>query len=169
MKVFVSYTRTRNRFGFVSEFVAHLENELQMRNSKATVFFDTNDIIPGDLFSQKLVAELKATDVFMPLISPSWFESEWCKKEFWTFYKEKQLIGKTPQIIPVLWVTTTQQPKTEIDAMLGQYQFIDMRELRKQNWGNNLLKNTMSDAADAAMERVPEKDREEQASKPPMV
>lgn len=136
MRVFISYTRTKDTFGAVNTFYAHLLNELRMRDPAADVFLDTKNLIPGDHFPDELEKQLQLSDVLIVLLSPAWLKSSWCRRELLSFTNQLADSGKSRRIVPVLWIDTPEVitgSSDPIAALLANINRVDWRALRHNN------------------------------------
>ena len=139
MQVFLSYTRNKDGFGAVSNFRKHLESELRSHDSQAIVFQDTNDIEAGDHYPEKLESELKNADVLIVHLSPAWLKSKWCRWEFEVFTSNLTDKKRLRRVIPLLEVSTPALALNSTDpiaAALAPIEFVDITELRYENWDN---------------------------------
>jgi hypothetical protein len=86
--VFVSYTRDHPVGTWVSErflrdFVGYLNEEL---GHKARVFYDRDELAPGDNWKQEIQRGLKESKVLVAVCSARYFgDSEYCQTEWYTF------------------------------------------------------------------------------------
>lgn len=84
---FVSYARRDNRDGWISDFV----NELRAEHRKFSggrelvPFFDLDDIHSLDDWEQRLRGGLSKSRLFLAFLSPAYFASEWCRREWRTW------------------------------------------------------------------------------------
>ena len=85
MRVFLSYRHVSDVDVAVRAFHFGLQDELRLQVPDATIFRDTENIPPGSEFPQVLRSELAASDIFIPLLSPAWFASSWCRQEYSAF------------------------------------------------------------------------------------
>ena len=117
----------------VSAFRERLEAEISIRVPGSQVFQDTNDLQEGDHFPEILPSELSQSDVLLVLLSPSWLQSEWCRREFALFTKDGTDGGRLHQILPVLWVDTPQlsmRSADDVARVLAGINYADWRDLR---------------------------------------
>ena len=139
MQVFLSYTRLKDQFGAISAFYARLENELKQIAPGSTIFFDKTNLVEGKHFPEELKVALARTDVLVPLLSPAWLQSEWCRREFETFTSGCRDLVKLHCILPVLWVATPQvstQSSDPIAQALAPIHYADWKDLRHESWSN---------------------------------
>ena len=82
---FVSYAHEDNKNGFVTKFVERLENNtnfIQLFGSKPRVFFDKEAIDGMDNWKSKILTGIDSSRFLIVLISPDYFQSENCAREF---------------------------------------------------------------------------------------
>jgi tetratricopeptide (TPR) repeat protein len=84
---FVSYARADNRDGWITAFVEELlaEHRKFSGGRELIPFFDKQDIRSFDDWQQRLHDGLAGSRLFLALLSPSYFASEWCRKEWKTW------------------------------------------------------------------------------------
>lgn len=64
------------------------------------IFFDTEEIKTGDQWKSKIEDSLKRSKCLVPILSPDYFHSSWCRSEWETFLeREKMLSMKTGRLI----------------------------------------------------------------------
>jgi hypothetical protein len=86
--LFLSYARIKDSYDGVSRFKEHLEWSLKLQTGKSnfSIFFDKSQIIIGDDFAEIIENELIQTKALIILYSPTWFSSDYCKREY-KFFK----------------------------------------------------------------------------------
>ncbi len=82
--IFVSYSRADNQDGWVSGLVARLEEELAAIAAQGEIglFFDKGSIRQGYGWEQEILAGLRSCRMFLAVLSPNYFVSEWCVREW---------------------------------------------------------------------------------------
>ena len=84
---FVSYARADNRDGWITRFVEELvaaHGEFS-GGRELTYFFDKRDIHSLDDWQLRIYDELAGSQLFVAFLSPSYFASEWCCREWRTW------------------------------------------------------------------------------------
>lgn len=153
MKVFVSYTRSKNIDGVVDDFTEHFRNELSLSVPEFDVFQDKN-INPGDDFKELIKRELEDADVLLVLVSPAWLKSSWCRWEFEQFSSKKTTQGQPRRVLPVLWVPTAalQYPGEDpIAQALKAIQYDDWHDLRHELWSNPEVRKRIAHLAETTV------------------
>jgi cobaltochelatase CobT len=148
MQVFLSYTSNKDEFGEVALFRQRLQSELRNFDPSATVFQDSAAISPGEQYPKRLEEELKRSDVLLIHLSPAWFKSEWCRREYNIFISDPSKLNK---IIPLLVVSTSELLPTsqdEIAAKLSLLEYVDIRELRHDSWDSTEKRKYVAKLAD---------------------
>jgi TIR domain-containing protein len=149
-RVFISYTREKDKFAAVSEFRDRIEAELRFYDPEAVVFQDRQFIQGGHHFPEKLAEECRKADVLMLYITPSWLQSEWCRREFEIFTAYLQEARRMAKILPMLTVDTPQVSAASTDPIarhLASVQHIDIRELRHLRYDNPAKLRYVADVA----------------------
>jgi len=81
---FVSYARKDNREGWITGFIEELLDAHRKFSGERQLvpFFDKEDICSLDDWQHRLYHGLAASRLFLAFISPSYFASEWCRREW---------------------------------------------------------------------------------------
>jgi len=109
---FVSYARSDNRDGWLSGFLAALQEE--QRNFSGgrefSFFFDTSTIGSLDDWRHRIYEALAASRLLLAFISPAYFASEWCRRE-WQAWTDREIAkhilsegAATVYIVEVPWL-----------------------------------------------------------------
>ncbi len=146
--LFVSYARKDDQpaaageQGWISAFVAALRREhRRYSTSDLALFLDRDVIRVADDWELRVRASLHASRLLLAFISPDYFHSTWCEKEWDLFVQhesEKALAGEA--LLPLYLVDV---PKDEKDAKgvwvsqwgddLARRQWLDLRAARAQD------------------------------------
>jgi len=107
--VFMSYAqldRNRHLEKFVDEFREQLRASTGGADATALAFFD-RDLKAGDPWSAEILAAVNAADVLLCLMSPTYFNREWCGRELETFLRRQSHLPPAAAharfIFPVWW------------------------------------------------------------------
>ncbi|KKD05179.1 TIR domain-containing protein [Streptomyces sp. WM6386] len=88
---FTSYSELDEDVPYVQRFHADVEKEVRAQLGKRTPgsgFLDRETIEPGNRWRQRLMYGACTTRTMLALYSPSYFQSEWCARE-WTTFSER--------------------------------------------------------------------------------
>ncbi len=95
--IFVSYARRDDSDGLISELAERLREAYgRYLGAKLDVFMDSADIQVGERWNRRLEAELESSRLVLALLSPSYFRSQYCLKE-WDASQGRQ----SERILPV--------------------------------------------------------------------
>ncbi len=124
---FASYGRSdKTKFTKLASILEELRDAVRSRlgaDPNASIgFVDSESILTGDYWQAVLAQEIHSALVLVCLMSPTYFNSEWCAREFAVFRKRVESLNPRPRaIIPVLWKQAT------IPTSVANYQFKDDR------------------------------------------
>jgi tetratricopeptide (TPR) repeat protein len=123
---FVSYARSDNTHGWITAFVAELiaEHERFTAGRKLRAFFDRHIITTGADWRLYLADGIAHSKLFLAFISPQYFASEWCRKE-WQAWMEAEIAGHilTAGVRPIYLV--------EVPGLVGKGQ-LDEQQLARE-------------------------------------
>ena len=117
---FFSYARL-DRDDYLKKFFEDLKAEVRTQsgelNPDAVGFLDVEDIEPGAQWPEKLEAALQSSRAFVSIYSPTYFQKEYCGKEWQVFRSRQKKYSdekgqEPPLILPVLWVPENKLPAT---------------------------------------------------------
>ncbi len=120
---FFSYARL-DRDDYLKKFFDDLKNEVRLLsgelNPDAVGFFDSEEIEPGEKWPDELSEALQSSRAFISVYSPTYFQKEFCGKEWHVFRSRQRQYFDTnglepPLILPVLWV-----PENKLPSILPQ-------------------------------------------------
>jgi hypothetical protein len=131
--LFVSYAHADDAGGWVTALVAAVAEEHARFSARPlSVFFDRDDIRAMDQWEHRILAGLRASRVLLAVLSPAYFASPYCRKE-WELYLDNELARALPGegIAPIYVVTVpgfADGAATDrwLDN-LGRRQFVDLR------------------------------------------
>lgn len=106
---FLSYTRNDDEYtgGQITMFRQHLELAVQAVTGKPFVIFqDVDGIGLGEHWQDKLDLMINQAQFFLPMITPSFFESRPCRAELEHFLKAERQAGRNDLILPIYCLDT---------------------------------------------------------------
>ena len=136
---FMSYVRSDDDHdgGLITKFRERIEGEVRMQTGKAfNIFQDRNDIAWGQQWKAVISDALSSVRFLIPIVTPSFFESDACRSEFETFLQRENMLGVPRLILPVYYVPCEQldedYPKNKdvIADVIRERNWIDWREFR---------------------------------------
>lgn len=104
--VFLSYARADDDiYGMVSLFKTTLSHFIYAKSGrKVKAFLDQESIGWGELWRDRLEAEILAASVFIPLLSAAYLDSQNCRMEFNRFQANASSLGVNELLLPVLLI-----------------------------------------------------------------
>ncbi len=110
--VFISYRRGNETYRrwvpgtFFQPFKDYLSEALP---HDANIFWDIDGIHAGDQWENRLYEKITRSKVLIPILIPSYFRSDWCRREFAAFYHRQRQLKLSPGglILPVVLQDTT--------------------------------------------------------------
>lgn len=97
--VFISYSHIDNqpfgdpRGGWVDIFHEQLQNFVNVHVGRRTNVWRDKRLTGGEVFSDEIEQQLRASAVLVSIISPGYLQSEWCNRELVGFTKAAQDLG----------------------------------------------------------------------------
>ena len=119
---FVSYARDDNKTGWITQFVEELlaEHQKFAAGRKLQPFFDESAITPGADWRHYLAHGVAHSRLFLAFISPNYFTSDWCRKE-WRAWIDAEIAQHilTAGVRPIYIV--------EVPGLIGKGQLSDQQ------------------------------------------
>jgi hypothetical protein len=123
------------------------------------IFQDTTDIQWGENWRKRIEEALDEVTFFIPVITPTFLNSEECRAEVQLFLEHEQQLGRDDLILPLyfvespLWDDEQERQNDEMVQALREHQFIDWQELRGKPFEDQevkvVLENLARDIRDA--------------------
>ncbi|MBR5709983.1 MAG: tetratricopeptide repeat protein [Thermoguttaceae bacterium] len=181
---FISYAHIDNQSedgkpGFIDEFVEKLKNSTehqQMFGEKVNVFFDKTEIHSMSDWDNRIRASLAESRFLIVLLSPSYFQSEYCAREFdwWMQHEMHRCVlgeGTAPILIVDVAMIYDYQAETipsiprELQTRFPNW----LRQIRKIQSGpkfdiHNLDRAKISDVLKTLREEVKDRVRRQEAA-----
>ena len=136
LAVYLSYAYPDNADGFVFRLRDRLAQELQVQTGEPVdVFCDPDRVRPGSHWSEEVEKLVEHATFLVPVVSPSYFNTDQCRKDFEIFLGREQRTNR-PLILPVYFVTTGEfengvaYSKNEWVGTLKRHNFRDLRPHR---------------------------------------
>lgn len=144
--IFISYSHVINEEkdgngeGWVDHFVKRLRNHFNIVNGTSLKpWLDNGQLVCGDTSQKIFIEGLQKSRLFVPILSPPYFKSHWCRKEFMEFVKltlENPPIDRNgfSRIIPIIYYpfedlkTEDKEEREEIDAILSSLKLKNSKE-----------------------------------------
>jgi hypothetical protein len=115
-----------------------LEQELQAQTGRQfRIFQDRPGIEWGEAWREKLKHEARTTAFLIPVVTPSFLESDNCRAEVEHFLEKERVSGRSDLILPIYLISARKfdEPAANDDLVvrLRAHQFIDWQKLRAKS------------------------------------
>jgi parallel beta-helix repeat protein len=149
--------------GRLSEFRRRLAAEVRMQTGRPfDIFQDRKAVGWGEQWKQRIEESLDAATFLIPIVTPGFFNSSWCRTEFERFLERERQLGRKDLILPVYYVDSSilsDEARRQADPVASEIaarQFADWRELRFEPFTAPIIGKTLAQLAKqivAALER----------------
>lgn len=139
---FISYARVDNepftdgQDGWVSTFVdrlrKHLARELGRRDLASRVWLDYEQMRGADSLSDALRETLAASTLLVPILSPGWLASGWCREELKVFLDQHG--AEAGRIFPVHMAPTDDLPPPLDHLVKYRFWYRDAAQRPRTRW-----------------------------------
>lgn len=134
---FMSYVRSLDKKGYLTKFHEYLSDELKGQSGEEfPIFMDRKDIEWGQDWGEEIEKAIDAVIFFIPIITPSFFNSANCREELEQFLEHEKKLGRRKRIFPVYYIDCQQinnkkeQEKDKLALEIAKHQYLDWREFR---------------------------------------
>ena len=108
-----------------------LEGEISMLlGQDVDIFQDIRDLSTGDDWAETLKENVTKATFLIPVLSPRYFNRDWCREETLTFLRVAEENGLAPLVFPIRFVDYDPDPDCAVRAALEPYQYMDFRHWR---------------------------------------
>lgn len=144
-----------------------LEGELRMQLGKPfPIFQDRNDISWGQNWLERIDKSLHEVTFLFPIVTPSFFESQFCRKELDAFCLRERQLGVSRLIMPIYYVTCDQLSDSftsgidEIADVLRSRHWTDWRQHRFRDLNESDVSASLAEMAMTVKAAMIELERE---------
>ncbi len=134
---FLSYDHLDDKYGHISQFRERLADEVCIQTGEDFLIFqDRSDIQWGDSWKRRIEDSLDAVTFFIPIVTPSFFKSEYCRAELKQFIERERKLNRRDLILPVYYVSTPllddalKRNGDDLATEIANRQYADWRDLR---------------------------------------
>ena len=132
-KGFWSYARGDDDHldGVLSGLRKQIEGEVSMLlGHDVGIFQDIHDLHTGDPWEEKLRAGVTNASFLIPVLTPRFFNRDWCREEVMTYLRVCKDAGLEPRIFPIRFVEWDEEDGCEVRAALTPFQYKDLSNWR---------------------------------------
>lgn len=97
------------------------------------IFVDRSDIRWGQKWKERIDGALQSTTFFIPVLSPSFFASDECRREFFDFYNTTRALGVSKYLLAIRYAAVEDLVATspnQAKAIAAETQYKDWEHLR---------------------------------------
>lgn len=141
--------------GKLSRFRQNLEDEIGVQTGDSfQVLQDRTHLEPGFRWDESIWELLDRATLFIPVLTPDYYASDWCRREFEHFYQKKPAISRRPLIYPLYYIPCEQIPnrtrydRESMEFKLGGYTYADWRKLRHRSLRERLVQQRLTNMAE---------------------
>jgi hypothetical protein len=163
----MSYTRFDDQHdgGHLTSLRESLSNAVQAATGEPfPIFQDIADIEWGQQFAERITEALNTALFLIPIITPSFLKSAYCREELQQFLQREADLGRSDLVLPIYYIECpeledpSRRSNDELAQTLAARQRIDWRELRFEAFDAREVRKTISAMATQirdALERLP--------------
>ena len=129
--LFISYAHRDNGNGWLTAMVEAIRAEhAKFTSTPLKIFFDQTDIETMSDWEHRILRGLHDSKVMLAALSPAYFRSEYCRKE-WEIYLEQELSQSMPgEAIAPIYIATYEDFEDHADGALNEW----MRNLKRRQY-----------------------------------
>jgi predicted ATPase len=153
---FLSYAIVDNSQGFVDQLAESLAHELQLQMGEPVNLYYDKKIRTGEKWVGALQRALDDATFLIAILTPSYFKSEFCRKELEQFLVREEKQG-SPLIFPIYLIESLQlssraaQASDPLAGILAARQWIDWRKMRFEPFESSPVRRTISQLAETML------------------
>ncbi len=107
LRAFMCYARANDK-GDLTQLRENLSSEVeQYIGEEFHIFKDTEDIKWGEDWEKRIEESLSEVIFFIPIITPSFFRSKYCRGELRRFLDREKKLGRNDLILPIYYIETS--------------------------------------------------------------
>jgi hypothetical protein len=122
-------------------FAERLSGEVRLQwGEEFPIFIDRNNLKWGQEWKSRIEQSLDDVTFLIPILTPGYFKSEWCRKECLRFLERESSLKRNDLILPVYYVRCpvledeAKRAGDELAQLLQQRQYKDWRNFRHEPW-----------------------------------
>lgn len=120
--------------GRVTRLAQKIQLEYQaLTTQELDIFVDRLSLEWGEKWRERIDTSLQATTFYIPIITPSFFNSAECRREFLAFVNTAKSLGVEEYILAIRYIPVsdlTEDSSDDVKALVAATQFVDWEGLR---------------------------------------
>jgi TIR domain len=129
-----AHSDNKNTRGRILELAQHLQQEYELLAGRPiNIFIDNSDLQWGDVWRERIDSRLGATTFLIPIITPTYFGRQECRRELLQFAGQAESLGLREFVLPILFAPVPNLSSDNADeaiALVSRMQYADWRHLR---------------------------------------
>ena len=160
----MGYVTSDDRYERLTEFRERLSNEVRVQiGEEFSIFQDRKDILWGQNWKKRIEESLDEVTFLIPIITPSFFNSQYCRRELERFLEREKELKRDDLVLPIYYVDcpllNDEEKRTEdkLAQAIFAHQYADWRDLRFEPFASPQVGRTLAKLAVQirdALERV---------------
>jgi hypothetical protein len=102
-----------------------------LTNARFEIWRDVNNLRTGQRWDDRIGDAVRSSHVFLVLMTPKWFESDYCRKEYQIFQQAGHEVGVGEYVVPLLARKIDVQIKNFNPAQKAVYDDLSERQYKK--------------------------------------
>jgi formylglycine-generating enzyme required for sulfatase activity len=152
----MSYARfdDENDGAYLTDLRERLSREVRAYTGRPFhIFQDTKDIPWGQPFAQRIDTALATITFFIPILTPSFFQSEFCCSELQKFLAREAALGRSDLVLPVYYISVpaledlSRRVNDPLAQTIAARQRMDWRELRFEGFDSPQVRRMLAKMA----------------------
>ena len=153
---FMSYAHIDDRLnrGYLTEFCECLSGEVCLHlGEEFPIFMDRKNIKWGDSWKKRIEESIDGTTFFIPIISPGFFKSQFCRNELTLFLERERKLERDDLILPIYLIDTPllndkiKKNQDKLAQTIASRQYADWRGLRFEDLGSGAVRRALAELA----------------------
>jgi hypothetical protein len=153
---FMSYSHADNQNDndYLRKLCEHLSNEICVQTGeKFIIFFDRKDLTWGQNWAQRIEESIDATTFFIPIITPNFFKSEFCRSELERFLQRQEKLKRKDLVLPIFYIEypllndEDLKNKDELAFAITTHQWVDWQKFRFSNIRSQTVRRAIAGLA----------------------
>lgn len=137
--------------GRVTRLAQKIQLEYQaLTTQEIEIFVDRFALEWGQNWRERIDASLQTTTFYIPIITPSFFNSTECRREFLAFVNTARSLGVAEYVLAIRYIPVpdmTEDSTDDVKALVAATQYMDWEELRFEDENGPLYRRAVNQLA----------------------
>ena len=142
--------------GRISQLARDVQNEYGLlTGEELNLFLDRDALGWGDRWKDRIDESLANVTFFVPVLTPRYFKSAECRREFQLFARRAERFGVLETVMPIAYAKVAElaadDPGDDLVAKVKEFQWVDWTDLRFEDRGSGSYRRAVSRLAEDLM------------------